>query len=224
MGHKLAPFALTAMLLLTALFPVVGQGAKSENRGDESLTAPDGAIIQTNSMEFLDDKRPLLVGDRLSYRVVQERTEPRSTFVADSGEMEVPLIGRVSAAGKTCKQLATEIKKTLEKTYFFHATVIVSLDIASPKSKGTVFVMGAVRNQGMIEIPSDGTFTMSKAIMRAGGFTEFANQRKVKLIRKGESGEPALYDVKGMLEGKAEKDPILHVDDVVIVTENRIHF
>jgi len=145
--------------------------------------------------------------------------------VADSGEMEVPLIGRVMASGKTCKQLASDIKKTLEKTYFFHATVIVSLDIASPKSKGTVFVMGAVRNQGAIEIPPDGSFTVSKAIMRAGGFSEFANQRKVKLIRKGNaSSEPLMVDVKSMMEGKGEKDPVLNVDDVVIVTQNRINF
>jgi len=61
----------------------------------------------------------------VSYRVVEERKDPIPLMVTDSGEIEVPYIGRVPAAGKTCKELAYEIKPLLEKDYFYKATVIV---------------------------------------------------------------------------------------------------
>ena len=46
----------------------------------------------------------------------------------------MPLIGRVRASGRTCKELAQSIKPLLEKEYFYKATVIVGLDAASAKS------------------------------------------------------------------------------------------
>ena len=91
-----------------------------ETRARQNSLAASAVVAGTNSMDVLDDQRKLLAGDRLSYRVVEERTEPRAVFVTDSGEVEVPLIGRVPATGKTCKALALAIKKVLEKDYFFH--------------------------------------------------------------------------------------------------------
>jgi protein involved in polysaccharide export with SLBB domain len=176
-------------------------------------------------MDALDSKRKLSAGDRIGYRVVEERSEARPIIVTDSGDMEVPLIGRVAAAGKTCQGLAYEIKQALEKDYFYRATVIIGLDAASAKSRGAVYVMGAVRSQGAIEIPQTGTITVSKAIMRAGGFSDFANRRKVRLIRKGgDTSDNTAIDVNAILEGTGSKDPVLQADDVIIIAENRINF
>ena len=91
-------------------------------------------------MDVLDTSRRLGAGDRLSYRVVEERREPIALVVADSGELEVPLIGRLSAAGRTCKELAQAIKPMLEREYFFKATVIVGLDAVSAKARGHVYI------------------------------------------------------------------------------------
>jgi len=214
--------------LATALFssfPMIAQNANDSAHGGPSLVAGNAAIAATNSMDVLDDKRPLAIGDRVSYRIVEERMDPRALVVADSGEMEVPLIGRIHTVGKTCRRLAFDIKKELEKDYFNRATVIIGLDAASAKSRGVIYVMGAVRNQGVIEIPLEGTFTVSKAILRAGGFSDFANQRKVKLIRKGvDSSETIAIDVKEILYGTGTKDPVVQQDDVIIVPENRVNF
>src|SRR5207302_5293262 len=90
-------------------------------------------VAQTNSMQVLNDKSKLGNGDRVSYRIVEERKEPILLTVSDSGEMEVPFIGRVNAAGKTCKQLAYELKPLLEKEYFYQATVIVGLETLSTR-------------------------------------------------------------------------------------------
>src|SRR5262245_47591353 len=44
-----------------------------------------------------DDKYRLRVGDRVSLQIVEDRDSPRSIVVADSGELDVPYIGRVVA-------------------------------------------------------------------------------------------------------------------------------
>ena len=218
---------LVALLSWVFTLHAVAQNAAVElHREEPAVFSPSSSTVgSTNSMEALDSKRRLSAGDRLGYRVVEERSEVRPLTVTDSGEVEVPLIGRVAAVGKTCQGLASEIKKALEKDYFYRATVIIGLDVASAKSRGFIYVMGAVRNQGAIEIPQTGSFTVSKAVMRAGGFADFANRRKVRLIRKGsETSENIPIDVKAILEGTGSKDPVLQADDVIIISENRINF
>ncbi|MEI6350322.1 MAG: polysaccharide biosynthesis/export family protein [Verrucomicrobiota bacterium] len=186
-----------------------------------------GAVASTNSMDALDSKRKLVIGDRVSYRVVEDRSDVEHLLVTDSGEMEVPLIGRVKAAGKACREVAEDIKKALEKDYFLpgHATVIIGLDSVSTRSRGSIYIIGQVRSPGYMDIPSDIKFTVSKAILRAGGFTDFANQHKVKLVRKSEkTAETTLVDVGEILKGRVLEDPVPQPDDMIIVSDKWISF
>ena len=191
--------------------------------------AASSAAVSTNSMEVLDDKRKICPGDRLSYRVVEERKAPVPLFVTDSGEIEVPLIGRISAANKSCRQLAFDIKSPLEKDYFYKATVIVGLDFSSARSRGRIYITGEVRGGGPMEIPADETFTVSKALLRAGGFGDFANKRKVRLVRKKADNpsetETIYVDVEEIIEkGRQDKDPVLNPDDMIVVPKKLINF
>jgi len=180
----------------------------------------------TNSMEALDDKHLLAIGDKLSFRIVQDEEDPKPLLVTDSGELEVPYIGRFPATGKSCKQLACELKTELEKEYYFHATVIVAVD-AMTKSRGKVYLVGAVRVPGPQEIPSDEVLTLSKAILRAGGFTDFADKHNVKVTRKGAAGEDQKFtvNVAEILEkGKTETDRRLEPGDLIYVPDRLIRF
>jgi len=195
---------------------------------EKNLTHGAAAIVAgTTSMEVLDTTRHLGAGDRLSYRIVEERREPTPLVIADSGEVEVPLIGRVSASGRTCRELAQAIRPLLEREYFYKATVIIGLDAVSAKARGRVYLSGQVRQQGALEIPPDEHFTLSKAILKAGGFADFANKRKIRLIRKNAAGtaETTLIDLAAVIDrGQLEKDPELHPDDTVIVPEKFVNF
>jgi len=191
--------------------------------------AASSAIASTNSMEVLDDHRKICPGDRLSYRVVEERKAPAPLYVTDSGEVEVPLIGRISVVNKTCRQLAFDIKPALEKDYFYKATVIVGLDFSSMRSRGRVYITGEVKSGGPMEIPADETFTVTKALLRAGGFGDFANKRKVRLIRKKAENpsetETIYVDVEEIIEkGRQDKDPVLNPDDMIVVPKKLINF
>jgi polysaccharide biosynthesis/export protein len=204
----------------------VAAGVEAQSNRDESERSSYSAVAGTTSMEVLDDKRPLRVGDRLSMRVVEDRKSPFGLMVTDSGEVDVPLIGRVPAKGLTCRQLAFEIKKPLERDYYYKATVIVGLDVSGLKSPGRIYISGQVHSQGPMDIPADETFTVSKAIMRAGGFADFANKRKVKLVRKtGASTQTTIVDLEAVIrKGRTDKDPVVEPDDTIIVPERLINF
>ena len=180
-------------------------------------------VMRTNSMSVLDDKKRLGPNDYISFRVVEDRDEESQHLrVNDNGELEVPYIGLVPARGHTCRDLAYTIKGALEKEYYYHATVILAIERVSEKSKGRVYVYGSVKGQGPQEIPADESYTVSKAIIRAGGFGDFANKRKVKVTRK--NGQDFTVDLKRIIEeGRTEEDLVLQPDDKIYVPQRLIN-
>jgi polysaccharide export outer membrane protein len=175
-----------------------------------------------------DDKYKLRVGDKISLQILEDRDAPRGLVVADSGELDVPYVGRVAAAEKTCKQLAEELKARLEKEYYYRATVIIALDVAN-KFLGRIYVWGQVRNQGPIDLGVNENLTVGKAILRAGGFGDFANKKRVKVVRGGgkegaakQNFELNLIDI--LENGQTERDLVLQPDDFIIVPSRLINF
>lgn len=191
---------------------------------------PVRATVPTNamSMDGLDDKHLLAIGDRLSFRIIEDNEDPRSLVITDSGELEVPYLGRFPATGKSCRKLATALKAELEKDYYYQATVIIAVDLKA-RNRGKVYLVGPVRSPGPLEIPSDEVLTLSKALLRAGGFTDFADQRRVKVTRKPVTAagvnENFTINVEEILKkGKTETDLPLEAGDLVYVPERMIRF
>ena len=187
------------------------------------LPPTTSTVMRTNSMEVLDNKKKLGPNDFVSFRVVEDRdNDSQRLRVNDSGELEVPYIGLVPAQGKTCKELAFNIKSALEKEYYYHATVILAVDRVSEKSRGRIYVYGSVKSQGPQEVPPDESYTVSKAVIRAGGFGDFANKRKVKVTRK--NGKDFTVDLKRVIEeGHTEEDVVLQPDDQIYVPQRLIN-
>ena len=185
------------------------------------------AAFLPNTMDGLNDKRNLMSGDRLSFKVVEDESLPRTLTVTDSSEIDVPYLGRVSVVNKTCKQFAYHVKRLLEKEYYFQATVIVGLDSAGSSGRvasiGKVYLMGQVRNQGAMDIPADEVLKVTTAILRAGGFGPYANKRKVKLVRgtkDGPKAKPQIIDCSEILDkGLWDKDIEVKPDDIITVPE-----
>src|SRR3954464_1979843 len=180
-------------------------------------------VMRTNSMTVLDDKKRIGPNDFVSFRVVEDRdNESQRLRVNDNGELEVPYIGLVPASGRTCRDLAYSVKSLLEREYYYHATVILAVDRVSEKSRGKIYVYGNIKGQGPQEIPADETYTVSKAIIRAGGFGDFANKRKVRVTRK--DGKVFEVDLKRVIEeGHADEDLVLQPDDQINVPQRLIN-
>ncbi len=195
----------------------------------ETTTPPTalGASLQSD-MQKLDDKHPLGPGDRVSYRVIEDKDPTTPLIVTDAGEIEVPYYGRVTVAGKTCLEAAKEIKQQLEKDLYYQATVILAVDQLNRK-RGIVYVTGNVGRQGPLDIPSDEKFTVSKAIMQAGGFADFANPKKVRVTREasGPEGRPQTFEinVQDVIDnGRIDKDLVLEPGDMVVVPSRAFSF
>ena len=189
-----------------------------------------------NSMDVLDNTRAIQPGDVVSVRIVEDRKEPRQMTVGVTGEMYVPYAGLVKAAGKTSRQLADEIKVELEKSYFKKATVIVAIDRTMEERRGVGYysvdmefftIFGQVLRQGKYELPRDEDITISQAILRAGGFAQFGNPKKVRLVRQIPGGQSKTILVNCddvMRKGNLSKDIFIRGGDVVIVDEKKVNF
>lgn len=178
-------------------------------------------------MDLLDNRQKLGPGDRVTYRVIEDQDDPRPLLITDSGDLEVPYLGLVHAAGKTSLQLAKEVKALLEKQLYYQASVIIAVELVNKtRVTGKVYVTGQVRNKGGYEIPAGETLTVSKAILNAGGFSDFSDKKNVRLIRKTAEGKQSLtINVLNIWEkGKLEEDLVVQPDDLIVVPARLVNY
>ena len=201
--------------------------------------APKSASV-INDMSVVDNTIQIQPGYLISLRIVEDRKEAIQLRVGVTGDINAPHIGLVRAAGRTCRELAFSMKQQLERSLYNTATVIVAID-QIPESRGggggdkwgtgtkeldVVTVFGQVIRQGKYELPDNEDMTISQAILLAGGFAQFANPKKVKLVRKTPQGNRTiLVNVdQVMRRGNLDKDIFLRRGDVIIVDEKTVNF
>ncbi len=92
---------------------------------------------------------------------------------------------------------------------------------------GQVFLLGAVVNRGAIQLPLNREVTLARTMLGAGGFTEYANEGKVRILRTAPDGskQTLVVDVGKILRtGLFEEDVPLQNGDVIIVPERILGF
>jgi polysaccharide biosynthesis/export protein len=83
-----------------------------------------------------------------------------------------------------------------------------------------VYIIGQVGKPGALNLPSQEVLTVSKAVSLAGGFSQYAKQSDVQLMRSGKRVQ--VVDVRAILTGDANaQDPVLFPGDTVFVPESR---
>jgi len=236
--------SISALILLTTLSAMVhGQdpgfriptSPRTSDSQGSTTTGSSGTITGAavlTSMEVLDNSRTIQPGYVVSIRILEDRKDAVQQRVAVTGEVQVPYIGLVRAAGRTCKELAYSIKGDLEKSFFISATVVIAIDQV-PEGRDvysteleTYTMFGFVLKQGKYDLPSTEDVTISQAILRAGGFAQFADKEHVKIVRTTPSGEKTiLIDVTSiMVKGQMQKDIFIRKNDVVIIPEKTVNF
>ena len=168
---------------------------------------------------LVDPKKKLAVGDQISVEIVEDLEGPIPRVVTATGDLEVPPLDRVHVAGKTTAEAAAEIKRKLEADYYYRATVKLSIDRVNPNaSLGQIFLSGELRAPGVLQVMSGENLTVSGAVLRAGGFSEWANKTKVQITRK-KGGRPEIINVnvrRILEEGRVD-------DDVILQDGDRVH-
>ncbi len=172
-------------------------------------------------MRDLDNAHRLRVGDQITFRVVEDRDPSVALTVMDSGEIHFPYLGRIPAAGRTSSELAQLVKEKLEIDYYYQATVLIGLDPGRTQ-RGRVYVFGGVNTQGTVDLPVDEIMTVSKVILKAGGFTNAADRSQVRIERGGENEERKTFTVNiaAVLEqGRTDQDIVVEPNDFIIIPQ-----
>ncbi len=179
--------------------------------------------------------RKLGAGDLVTYRVLEDKDPPVQLMVTDTGELDVPYLGRVKVSGRSVSEAVSLIRNALEREYYHKATVQLGIDqvartaqSAAPTSSGTVYLSGQVRTPGPQNLIPGESNTLGKVILRAGGLADFADSRKVKIVRKAAAGSPPkneIVDLKEVLErGRIDKDVELRDGDMIIVPQRLVNW
>jgi polysaccharide export outer membrane protein len=179
------------------------------------------------TMESLDARQKLSPGDRITYRVIEDHDPPTSLTITDSGDVEVPYYGLVRAADRTCRDLASHTKTLLEKRLYYQATVIIAIESVNRTLViGRVFVTGQVQQPGGYDILSGEHMTVSKAILSAGGFSDFSDKKHVRLARKTSAGdENYIINVRKIWEdGELNEDIEVQPDDLIVVPARLVNY
>ena len=173
------------------------------------LTLPQWASAQaTPGLEYRIGPE-----DVLHISVWKEEDLDRKVVVRPDGGVSFPLAGDVQVSGRTPLEVQDEIRSRLQR-YVPDAEVTVSIDEISGY---TVFVLG--------EVAEPGQFTLGRyvdvvqALTLAGGFTPYANNRSIKVLRRQDGREVSFeFDFRDVSRGRdLQQNIVLQSGDVVLV-------
>lgn len=138
--------------------------------------APERPSVATISSDAVGVGR-FRIGDMVTvtFSGIEPPPQPHEERIKEDGTVTLPMIGSVIAKGKTAGELQKEIQSSYVPKYYLRLTVTV-------KGSESFFTVG-----GEVKMPSRlpwaGELTVTQAIQSAGDFTDFANRKKVIVIR-----------------------------------------
>jgi polysaccharide biosynthesis/export protein len=147
--------------------------------------------------------------------VVFWRDEALSTqvVVRPDGMISVPLLNDVQAAGYTPEELGEVLVKAASKYIEDPTATVIVREINSRK----VFIVGQVAKPGAF--PLTGDMTVLQLIAQAGDVLEYANAKRISIVRKEENGERRYpFNYRDVLRGRnVDQNIPLQPGDTVIV-------
>jgi protein involved in polysaccharide export with SLBB domain len=132
-----------------------------------------------------DDNYRLGTGDKLKVTVYGEEDLSGEVFVDGSGQVQLPLIGQVKAAGLSVHEFVDELKQILGSKYLKDPKVSAQIENYRP-----FYIMGEVNKPG--EYPYENGLNILGAVALAGGYTYRANDADVYVRRNGNTKEEEL--------------------------------
>lgn len=197
--------AFIMLLVFTLSLPVEGQADKKDE-GQTKEAAGKKSDIATDSDQYIIGPE-----DILYIYVWKEEALSKTVPVRIDGKISLPLIDDVQADGLTPLQLKTLLTDRL-KTLIENPTVSVTVLEANSFK---VYVLGEVKTPGVLRIKSRTSFL--ELISMVGGFTEWANQKKILIIRKEKNANKRLtVNYKKIVAGEEPNLDMQRGDTVVV--------
>jgi len=195
--------------LLAAAIPVQAQQDDNKKQHAEA----NGAAAQATPKKPATDDPNYVIGpqDVLDISVWKEPELTRPVPVRPDGKISMPLLNDVQAAGRTPLQLAADITTGLKKFVTDPQVTVIVTTINSQR----VFILGEVNRAGAYPLLPN--MTVLQALSSAGGFTIYANLKKIYILRT-EDGKQVKhpFNYKDVLAGKAPDQNAKPGDTIVV--------
>ena len=174
------------------------------NKVAESQTAPSTSGYRIGAMDVLD----------ISVFQVPELT--KSVQVADTGTINLPLVGEVAVEGKTAQQVERDLTTKLGAKYLQNPQVTV---FVKEYNSHQVTIQGEIKKPGVF--PMKGTTSLLQLIALAGGFEDDSDSTVLVLREANGKRQAATFDVSAIQKGRAD-DPLLQSGDIIVAGKSAI--
>jgi polysaccharide export outer membrane protein len=192
----------TALVLSIAVVPARAQDTKQE------ATPAPARVSATSDANYVIGPQ-----DVLDIDVWKEAELTRDVPVRPDGKISLPLVNDVQAAGLTPIQLSEEITNDLKKFITDPQVTVIVSQINSQR----VYILGEMTRPGAYPLLPG--MTVLQALSSAGGFTIFANLKKIYVLRsEGGKQEKFPFNYKEVVKGKdADQNIVLKAGDQIVV-------
>jgi len=193
-------------ILAAAVFTCMGQTAKP---GQQPSAEPKQPVAGSEADDYV-----LGLEDVISIHVWKEpELSVKDIIIRPDGRIGLPLINDIRASGLTPKQLQEEISEKLKE---FISSPVVTVVVVKAASH-SVSIVGQVNKPDVY--PMGSPMTVLELLAKAGGLTEYAKAKDIKIIRK-EDGKTVQFsfNFKDVSKGKnLQQNIILKNGDTVVV-------
>ena len=200
----------TLSLLVALAIPGWAKDKPKQNNPAPSRTDTSGG---TPSVNPVGASYVIAPDDVLAIDVWKEAEITRTVPVRPDGKISLPLLNDVQAAGLTATDLASVIAERLKK---FIANPQVTVIVTTVNSQ-RIYILGEVPRGGVMPLlPS---MTVLQAISSAGGFTQYANQKGIYVLRT-ENGQQVKYpfNYREVVRGiNIQQNIVLKPGDTIVV-------
>ena len=196
-----------AVACLLSVFLFVGAVAKGDAADNTVDTSPPSQTFSQAGPEYRMGPE-----DSLRISVWENRDLTLDLVVRPDGKISMPLIQDVVAEGLTSVELANRIQQKLLAFIKEPQASVIVLQVNAPK----YYVIGNVTRPGTYNLRSE--TSVLQALALAGGFTQFASPRSIKLIRNaGGKQEVRKLNYYNLIDEDGEGNYLLRAGDTIAV-------
>jgi polysaccharide export outer membrane protein len=189
-----------------------GRVARGILTGNRARSLVMTLLLATSLSAIHADDVALRSGDQLSIRLAgvpsEDINQVSGAYTVDGGgNINLPYIGKIHAAGLR----QADVQNSIENAYKVKGVYSSPIVTVSVQFDRLVDLEGDVRSPQRVRYTPD--LTLLGAISAAGGFTDFADQTKVSILR---NGSRTFVNVKKVRQN-IEADPALQPGDKISV-------
>jgi polysaccharide export outer membrane protein len=203
------------LLMALACIPAWGQGGKNQpqNNNPQVFDTTRAPIPGTEPVAQAVDPKSYLIGaeDILKIEVFRDPELSRLVNVRPDGKITMPLVNDLQAAGLTPERLTVQLKEALTQ---FMNNPEVTITVMAVNSKSFT-VTARVNRSG--KFPLVTPIRIFDALGLAGGFQDFANTKKITIVR---GGDRLTFNYNDYVKGKKDaldQNILLQNGDTILV-------